>query len=420
MLELKTRNYCEESFRTWTELQRVLRVCVMEAFPVPVFPVKVVKETVGTADTARGDAALEGNSTSTSTSKSSCKDKDKDIAPTWKDSDSQYSPSPPSSAGPEFGPPSPSPPSSPSPPTPTHAIPTIVGMSALAVIKEEAYLKRCVSLVFQRLARASDSSGYWGPAMLSGMVNLLELVDRRRLCHVPDTTDATDTHANASDTNAVDVNDGDRKKSDSSSSSKKKKDISGRAVEAEENTSSTATLAGKSSTPSLPPAPARIEQTADERQLLSFMLDMIASVRRVAESPDSGYIESKGGTLQGLEREVYRPALRVSLGCLSVVSVNMVDRLCNDILAHLVCMTAEAESEHVSADEFKGELLQVCLCLCLCLCLTLKFSILLASYFMWSGASDSLGDLLSYSVISLAYHLTIILILILILISTLF
>jgi len=145
------------------------------------------------------------------------------------------------------------------------------------ISNELSYLKRITSLVMQRLSRSGDE---WNADSISAVVNMLNIVESRRLC--------------------------------------------GSRLQTAGNTSSTPSLLDDFETE----VAAVAEQTQHERQILSFLVDIMASLRKA----------SRDNSLNGLEQYVLRPAMRIVHSCFSVARADMVDRLCTEATYQLQYM----------------------------------------------------------------------------------
>ena len=149
------------------------------------------------------------------------------------------------------------------------------------ITNELIYLKRCVCLVMQRFSRNGDE---WNAHSMSALVNILNIVEKRGLC------------ANWPISVATSIN--------------------------EQNGSNSLLHAMTES--ELPR-----KQTHDERQILCFLIDIMAGLRKSAVN----------GAMHGIEQYVLRPGLRIIHGCLRSVQCETADRISVESIHQLQYMS---------------------------------------------------------------------------------
>ena len=181
------------------------------------------------------------------------------------------------------------------------------------------FLKRCLSLVFQRLARSSEG---WGSLMIDSLLNILTFVENRRLCanvlvlpHARLAASAASPAPGSSPSPLLDFDDAP-------------------AVGPEAGSVGAGVVSV-------------LQQTPDERQILCFLMDMMSSLRKAASN----------GALDGDERRALGLSLRITLGCLRCASEATADRIFNEVLAQLQFMSEPWGAR--SADDYVDFLLLV-------------------------------------------------------------
>lgn len=148
------------------------------------------------------------------------------------------------------------------------------------IANELTYLKRITSLVMQRLSRSGD---VWNADSISALVHILNIVESRRLC-------------------------------------------GNRLAQAAGTAAPAPSLLDDMETEEEAVTP--IEQTQDERQILSFLVDIMASLRKAAGDR----------SLNGMEQYALRPAMRIIQSCFPVARAEMADRVCTEAMYQLQYM----------------------------------------------------------------------------------
>ena len=176
----------------------------------------------------------------------------------------------------------------------------IRGGKTLAEGMEIRFLKRCLSLVLQRLAKSSEG---WNHNLINCLANVFSLIESRDLCG-GSSINSTNRSSNIlfPDT-LIDTN----------------QEV---------------------------PSVYRM-QTVDESQILSFMMDLMANLRKAANK----------GALNGAEWRIMRPALRIVLSCLSGLSDPIADRVGLELVAFLRFMSEPWSP--LSAEKYKTLFLSI-------------------------------------------------------------
>jgi hypothetical protein len=184
-----------------------------------------------------------------------------------------------------------------------------------SISNEIIYLKRCVSLVLQRISRSGDE---WNPHSISAVVNVIHLVENR---HLAANWPVSAVVTNASPSKAV-----------TDSSNAMLLDFN------EDDASSTNCNTDKF----LP-----YSQTQDERQIMCFIIDIMSGLRKAAANR----------ALVGIEQYALRPGLRVLLGCLRSSEGDAADRLASEVTYQLSYMSESWGARN--ADDFRKFFMRV-------------------------------------------------------------
>jgi hypothetical protein len=199
---------------------------------------------------------------------------------------------------------------------------------------EKQLVKRCLALIFQRLARSNDP---WNAGMLNFLENVLMLIANKGLCgqeQIPYTApdQGSPFPPNAADTTVP-------AESSLDDASSKIMMIDGQDPQR---------LSAQDRTLSIRPLSAKpVPQTREEQQLLLFVIDLVACLRRVATKH----------TMYGRELAVLRISLNIVLGCLRVASETSAEKLSNEIMNN-VAYLSRPTAISMSVDEYKQYIVQ--------------------------------------------------------------
>ena len=163
--------------------------------------------------------------------------------------------------------------------------------------KEVVYLKRLVSLVLQRLSRSGDA---WNADSLSALVNILSIIEKRKLC-------GNTSFGFPSNSTPV---------------------------------KGATLLDDLSASPELALLPTEF-QAQEEKQILSFLIDITSNLRKMS----SEY------AMKGIEQYVLRPATRIIQSCFRTARGDMSDRVATEALQQLHYMSQYWGAK--SADDYK-------------------------------------------------------------------
>ena len=184
---------------------------------------------------------------------------------------------------------------------------------------ETRLLRRCVSLLLQRLARSNDA---FAPRLVAGIAHLLSFVEERRLCGNLLTTAATASSVPAA---ASSAEGGGPRPSRSA--------VQGAA----------ATFWDLN----------HAAQSPEEYQTMCYLTDLLATLRKATERPAAAGAAAGAAAAAAAaeERRALRVGLQAILGCMWCTSDHGADRIADEVYAHVVHMTDPSRA--LSADAYK-------------------------------------------------------------------
>lgn len=200
-----------------------------------------------------------------------------------------------------------------------------ISNSSHRIYAEVKFLKRCISLVFQRLARSGGVE--WGNpnGVLHCIFNVIKLVHDRRLCG---NEPFSSTNRNPQVAPILQVN---------NSEVENLIDFASDAKEAQLLSSCTGTVEKRLR--GHPP-----QQTSEEAQILCFLFDMMGSLRKAAVN----------GALYGKERPLLGLSLRITVGCMRIVTEQCADRIVGEIISQMgyMCSPWGCKAGKLGKDQF--------------------------------------------------------------------
>lgn len=200
---------------------------------------------------------------------------------------------------------------------------------------EKQLVKRCLALIFQRLARSNDP---WNAGMLNFLENVLMLIANKGLCGQEQIPYTAPDHGSPFPPNATDTTVPAGSSLDDTSPSSKMID-----------SQNPQRLSLQDRTLSLRPLSAQpVPQSREEQQLLLFVIDLVACLRRVATKH----------TMFGRELAVLRISLNIALGCLRVANEISAEKLSCEIMNN-VAYLSRPTSISMGTEEYKQYIVQI-------------------------------------------------------------